>query len=80
MTPHRYLTNLRLQAAADMLSSEYNDNSISYVALQCGFRNPLYFSRLFKKKYGVAPSEYVRQRPAEEVPLDSDGQKIMLAP
>lgn len=80
LTPHRYLTNLRLQAAADMLSSVYNDDSISRVALQCGFRNPLYFSRLFKKKYGVSPSDYVRQRPEGEVSHDPDGQKIMLAP
>ena len=78
MTPHRYLTNLRLQAAAEMLSSVYNDDSISHVALTCGFRNPLYFSRLFKKKYGAAPSEYVRQKPDAHASQDSDGQKIIL--
>ena len=78
MTPHRYLTNLRLQAAADMLASVYNDESITRVAQLCGFRNPLYFSRLFKKKYGVAPSEYARQPAEAEPAADSDGQKIIL--
>ena len=49
MTPHQYLTNLRLQTAADLLCSV--NSSISEVAHLCGFNNPLYFSRLFKKKY-----------------------------
>jgi len=58
VTPHRYLTNLRLQSAATMLRSVYSNSSIAEIAQLCGFKNPLYFSRLFKKKYGVAPKEY----------------------
>lgn len=80
MTPHKYLTNLRLQAATDMLCSVFNDGSITEVAHTCGFRNPLYFSRLFKKKYGVSPKEYYQQKlgQGQEQAVDSDSQKIIL--
>lgn len=78
ITPHKYLTNLRLQAAADMLCSGYNDGSITEVAHACGFRNPLYFSRMFKKKYLVSPKEYHQQKVGREQLTDSDSQKIIL--
>lgn len=74
-TPHKYLTNLRLQSAAAMLRSDYSTSSITEVAHLCGFRNPLYFSRLFKKKYGLSPKEYAQQ----PEPLREKGsQKIIL--
>ena len=58
VTPHKYLTDRRLQAAADRLSVAYSADNISDVARLCGFKEPLYFSRMFKKKYGVSPSRY----------------------
>jgi len=80
MTPHKYLTSLRLQAAADMLCSDYNNGRITEIAHLCGFRDSLYFSRLFKKRYQVSPKEYYQQkREEEENPnADSDSQKIIL--
>ena len=78
-TPHKYLANLRLQAAADMLRAVRSSDSIAEVAHLCGFRNPLYFSRLFKKKYGLSPREYSRQRPEDQpISADADSQKIIL--
>ena len=78
VTPHKYLNNLRLQAAADMLRSTHSDQSISEIAHLCGFINPLYFSRMFKKRYGVSPREYCRQSQSENPAADSDSQKIIL--
>lgn len=79
MTPHKYLTNLRLQAAAELLCSAHNSGNITEVALLCGFKNPLYFSRLFKKKYEVSPKEYHRLKLTEkQQSADSDSQKIIL--
>lgn len=59
-TPHKYLTNLRLQAAADVLRAG-SSRSITEIARMCGYHDPLYFSRMFKKRYGVSPREYARQ-------------------
>lgn len=80
VTPHKYLTNLRLQSAANLLTSPQSDTSISEIALMCGFRNPLYFSRMFKKRYGVSPKAYATQ-PPQTPPADvsdAESQKIIL--
>ena len=79
MTPHKYLTNLRLQAAAGILCSVRSNGSITEVAQLCGFRNPLYFSRLFKKQYGVSPKEYYHQKMKAKHPdAGADYHKIIL--
>ena len=80
MTPHKFLNDRRLQTAASMLRSEYNDGNVTEVAHLCGFREPLYFSRMFKKKYGLSPSFYYatrRENEPKNVP-DPDSMKIML--
>lgn len=59
-TPHKYLANVRLQTAADILRIG-TGKSITEVAHMCGYHDPLYFSRMFKKKYGVSPREYARE-------------------
>ena len=60
ITPLQYLNNLRLQLAAEaLLSAEAENISMADIARLCGFREPLYFSRMFKKQYGVAPSLYL---------------------
>lgn len=79
VTPHKYLNDKRLQIAAESLSSSCNDGyNIAEIARQCGFREPLYFSRMFKKKYGVAPRNYIARgaaRISEEV---IDNVKILI--
>ena len=61
-TPHKYLNSLRLRSAASMLRTDYSTSSISEIANLCGFRNPLYFSRIFKKEYLMSPTEYAHQK------------------
>ena len=62
LTPRTYLEWQRMELAASLLSSgisnKYSNYSVSQVAEACGFSEPLYFSRVFKKHFGVAPSEY----------------------
>lgn len=58
-TPHKYLTDLRLQSAADALRLNPG-SSISEIARLCGYSDPLYFSRMFKKRFGVSPREYAK--------------------
>lgn len=61
-TPHEYLISARMELAAQLLlsgmSNQYSRYSIAQVAEMCGFAEPLYFSRVFKKHFGVPPSEY----------------------
>jgi len=76
VTPHKYLTDTRLRVAAGCLTAAQGYN-ISEVARLCGFKEPLYFSRLFKKKYGVSPSFYTPADNQEQA-SDSDSMKIML--
>lgn len=35
--------------------------SISEVAYKCGFSDPKYFSRCFKKTMGCSPTEYMKR-------------------
>lgn len=76
VTPHKYLTDTRLRAASDCLSTPQGYN-ISEIAQLCGFKEPLYFSRLFKKKYGVSPSFYTPENQDKHA-VDSNSMKIML--
>lgn len=61
-TPRTYLENARMELAANILSSgvtnKYSNYSVSQVAEACGFAEPLYFSRVFKKHFGVAPTDF----------------------
>ena len=59
-TPVKYQSEIRLRAAGEMLSA--TTLSVTEIALSCGFSDPLYFSRLFKKRYGISPSEYRTQK------------------
>lgn len=61
LTPHQFLNNVRLERAAEALTAGEQAASMTDVARQCGFREPLYFSRMFKKKYGTAPSHYAQR-------------------
>ena len=59
LTPHQYLNDKRLKLAAETLTASGTAGvSVADVARMCGFRDPLYFSRMFKMKFGVSPSYY----------------------
>jgi len=53
---HEYIVFVRLQRAAQELLS--TDDSITAIALRCGFSDSNYFKDAFKKKYGVSPRSY----------------------
>ncbi|AIQ60076.1 response regulator [Paenibacillus borealis] len=60
MNLSEYLIQLRIDKAAELLST--TDAKSYEVSEQVGYRNPQYFSVLFKKHYGKSPSEYRRDR------------------
>lgn len=53
-----YVNSLRIERAALLLREE--DDTITEVALSCGFSNISYFTRLFKRMTGYTPSAYKR--------------------
>ena len=54
LAPHQYLLNFRLNQAKRLLG----EIPVAEVAARIGFPDPLYFSRIFKRKVGVAPSRW----------------------
>lgn len=58
-----YLNDYRLSMASRMLVS--SGDTILTVASDCGYYNLSYFNRLFKRKYGVTPSEFRKKLPEE---------------
>ena len=60
MTPNDYRQNYRISKAMNLLNM--TDLSVAEVAYQCGYNDPLYFSRIFKKRTGISPSEYGREK------------------
>ena len=55
-SPKQYLITLRIRRAGYLL--EHTELSIGEVAEACGFEDSSYFSRLFRRKMGVAPKRY----------------------
>lgn len=55
-SPINYYLNHKISYAKDLL--RYSDLSIKEIALEIGFDNYAYFSRLFKKKSGLSPKVY----------------------
>lgn len=55
-TPIRYLINIRLDRAKEMLELG-NYDSIQSVAAKVGYDDAYHFSKLFKKRFGVSPSQ-----------------------
>ncbi len=54
--PIRYLINIRLEKAKELLEGGY-EGSIQEVAAQVGYDDAYHFSKLFKKRYGISPSQ-----------------------
>lgn len=59
-SPINYLIQIRLEKAKQIL--EKNNMPINLVAKAVGYEDAYYFSKLFKKYYGMAPSTYGKQR------------------
>lgn len=63
-TINRYLTNVRMEKAKELLMDL--SNKLYDVSYAVGYINPSYFSRQFKKYVGCLPSEYRNRRMSRE--------------
>jgi transcriptional regulator GlxA family with amidase domain len=56
VSPIRYFLELKIKHACKLLDE--SNISVKDVALQIGYDDPYYFSRLFKKIMGLSPTQY----------------------
>lgn len=59
VTPHRYLLNVRIEKAKELLKA--GRHSVIETALLCGFESIPHFSATFKKSTGCSPVDYKNQ-------------------
>jgi len=58
--PIELIRNIRLRKAAKLLLNQ--TDSVSQIGFIVGFEDHSYFSKLFKKQFGMTPSEYMQSR------------------
>jgi AraC-like DNA-binding protein len=59
-SPNQLISSVRLHCAKELLiRQEYN---IAEIAFKTGFSNPSYFTKSFKKEFGVTPSELLQNQ------------------
>jgi len=56
MSPRQWLLEQRLRKAAQLLQT--TDRTVQQIADLCGFESLSHFSRYFKARFGIAPSQY----------------------
>jgi signal transduction histidine kinase/DNA-binding NarL/FixJ family response regulator len=62
LPPLEFIRQIRL-LHAKMLIEQHSYHTIAEVAAAVGFNNPTYFSRLFKKRFGMSPHELNISKP-----------------
>lgn len=55
-SPNQFIQEIRLQKS--LVSIKQNNKTISEIAYDSGFTSPTYFSRAFKKRFGISPKEF----------------------
>lgn len=60
-SPLRYYSQLKIQMAKQQILHYKTVLSIDEIARRCGFADPFYFSRVFKKITGLSPMQFYKQ-------------------
>ncbi|TMM56774.1 response regulator [Maribacter algarum] len=67
LSSSEFIRNIRLKRAVQLF--DQSDLSVKEIMYMTGFNTASYFSKCFKKQFGVIPSEYVAKRKAERKPI-----------
>jgi len=62
-TPAQRLRDFRLEQACSRLASE--GCTVTEIGLECGFASAQYFSRVFRRQFGIAPNQWRRRSRSE---------------
>lgn len=60
LSSSEFIRNIRLKRAVQLF--EQSDLSVKEIMYMTGFNTASYFSKCFKKQFGVIPSEYIKQK------------------
>ena len=71
--PHTYICELRLEKAKELVVTTFLH--IQEVCTQVGIQNESHFTRDFKKKFGLTPTEYRKQQWEIHQSNSPDGQE-----
>jgi len=58
VSPNQLIQESRLQKAVNGLTE--SNNTIAEIAYESGFNSPTYFTRVFKKRFGLLPTDFPR--------------------
>jgi AraC-like DNA-binding protein len=56
-TPTGFITDMRLQRAAEMLTCS-GSTTVTEIAFEVGFSDSAFFSRCFRRRFGVSPTQW----------------------
>lgn len=62
-----YIRHVRLEEARDLMNT--TDYNISQIVYSIGFSSRSYFSKIFKRKYGINPSEFLKNKQEKIIKL-----------
>jgi signal transduction histidine kinase/DNA-binding response OmpR family regulator len=65
LSPNEFINEIRLQKAAHLILSKAD--TLTQIGYAVGFNEQSYFAKRFRKKFGVAPSEYSKKNAPEKV-------------
>lgn len=71
-TPNEYIRMIRMKKAAELLRQDMRI-TVAEVSYQVGIDDPYYFSRCFKRQFGITPSGY--QKGSEKILGNPDDKK-----
>ncbi|WP_430411747.1 helix-turn-helix domain-containing protein [Kordia sp.] len=61
-TVTEYIRHVRLEKARDLINDKENNLNISQIVYTIGLSSRSYFSKIFKRKYGISPSEFLKNK------------------
>ena len=64
-----YIKQLRLARAQMFLKGP--KKTIGDIVMMCGFESASYFTKMFKEKFGITPSEYKRNNTEDDSETDA---------
>ncbi|CAM1347749.1 helix-turn-helix domain-containing protein [Tenacibaculum crassostreae] len=62
-----YIRHVRLEEARDLMNN--TDYNISQIVYSIGFSSRSYFSKIFKRKYGISPSEFLKNKQEAQIKI-----------